>query len=818
MSDQKKAPVTYSPVQIFKRGRQGVFIDPGLNGTLFTTNTGETPISLEGTTGLALDMSKDLVLGPELVVNGIFNVNLDGWTTQIGSPVWFDGSVRLSIARMGQAVTTIVGGVYIITVTIISGNNAVVRFGTDATGATGEALNTGVILGVGTYTYRVIATSTTMYISIGCASSCLLDNVSGRQILGNYALQATPSNRPTLSARRNLLIATEDFSNEVWVKSGSNISQNTITAITTPAYIYQPIPVSQNLQKKHIFTAIVKPGTSYIFWLYYTHALSYGIAFFNLNTGTTSVQTGSISYPTNLRLSVLQNGNYMISAEWIHVSDSYSYWGVGISNGTNDVAVSIGKTGYIYKADVRLASTPASCPPYQRVNAANDYDTTGFPFYLRHGPSQYLTTYLPAINVRRNLLVDKPSSKLDTWVFGNNAGTTKPYSIVKNRLFYAISFTNSGQCRILNGSNNTLTPSNTLVTFSAYFLAGTTRYVILGIVQASQNVWVCFDTTTWQMTQTGSDNGAVYIGYNIRSEGDGVYRVSLSGYLTNSPVAVSINESLVPNPGTSYNSHLGTGTTILAADAQLELGSVATPYQKITDWTSEAYASSGSVYFGTPQGMSSLHNQSIGTTYTLPAPNTDIFGWVVVPERLSPPEEEQLALYFRNRAGIIGSDNYFWQEDYGPELVTNGDFSNGTTGWVGARAIETLSVVSSRLRVTSINTSTCGASYSLIGLIVGKTYSITITGFKGNTTGQVQLLFASVSTLMGGVNCGVLSAASLTFNSTLQATATTMYIGGIMYGHAGGEYFELDNISVRELKDGMVGPLTDDYGNVLLMG
>jgi hypothetical protein len=77
------------------------------------------------------------------------------------------------------------------------------------------------------------------------------------------------------------------------------------------------------------------------------------------------------------------------------------------------------------------------------------------------------------------------------------------------------------------------------------------------------------------------------------------------------------------------------------------------------------YSTTASIYFGTPQGMSSLHNQTIGTTYNLPALNTDVYGgWVVVPARLTPPEEEQLARYFRAKAGIVGSEDYFWQPGY----------------------------------------------------------------------------------------------------------------------------------------------------------
>lgn len=73
------------------------------------------------------------------------------------------------------------------------------------------------------------------------------------------------------------------------------------------------------------------------------------------------------------------------------------------------------------------------------------------------------------------------------------------------------------------------------------------------------------------------------------------------------------------------------------------------------------FSSAGSVYFATPQGMSALHNQSIGTTYTLPAPNSSIYGWCVFPARLPPPLEQRLALYMHRLAGLADAD-FFWQE------------------------------------------------------------------------------------------------------------------------------------------------------------
>lgn len=50
-------------------------------------------------------------------------------------------------------------------------------------------------------------------------------------------------------------------------------------------------------------------------------------------------------------------------------------------------------SGSVTKADLRVANDGANLPPYQRVNTATDYDTQGFPHYLRFdGVDDWLVT------------------------------------------------------------------------------------------------------------------------------------------------------------------------------------------------------------------------------------------------------------------------------------------------------------------------------------------------------------------------------------------------------------------------------------------
>jgi hypothetical protein len=87
------------------------------------------------------------------------------------------------------------------------------------------------------------------------------------------------------------------------------------------------------------------------------------------------------------------------------------------------------------------------------------------------------------------------------------------------------------------------------------------------------------------------------------------------------------------------------------------------------------YSTTASVYFATNVGMSALHGLTIGTTYNLPALNTDIYGWVITPERLSAVHESRLSRYFERLAGLPepdyvldSSDNQLTADD-GTELL-----------------------------------------------------------------------------------------------------------------------------------------------------
>lgn len=137
----------------------------------------------------------------------------------------------------------------------------------------------------------------------------LMKDKSGRN---NHAFQATAGNRPTLSARVNLLLGS------------AALSTQTIT----------------------------------------TQATQYVLTF----TGT-----GTVALSGTFVLAAVSSGTYTFTA----------------TAGALIVTV----VGSVTNADIRPTNIGANLPTYQRVNTSTDYDTTGFPLYLKcNGTSTAMAT------------------------------------------------------------------------------------------------------------------------------------------------------------------------------------------------------------------------------------------------------------------------------------------------------------------------------------------------------------------------------------------------------------------------------------------
>lgn len=132
----------------------------------------------------------------------------------------------------------------------------------------------------------------------------------------------------------------------------------------------------------------------------------------------------------------------------------------------------------------------------------------------------------------------------------------------------------------------------------------------------------------------------------------------------------------------------------------------------------------------------------------------------------------------------------------GSELVTNGDFSAGTTGYSTSNS-GTLSVPSGQLIVTN-GAASFGFAYTSISTVVGKTYQVS----AGVVGASVSWLFR-IGDDVGGASNTKLSTTGTTAGQTITgvfiATATTTYLRFGPNNSTLATTATIDNISVKEL-------------------
>lgn len=206
-----------------------------------------------------------------------------------------------------------------------------------------------------------------------------------KEIPGNHALQTTAASRPVLSARKNLLVSTEDFANAAWAKSGATVTAN---ADGTSAKIVRTagtvglggiLQASGNRAGAFSVSARVK-AAGYDF-VAVTIANSVGRGVFSLATNTYTdyggVATGSVVDDTDgykiikfILADAVGGGPGDVYLSPVNANiDPVASW---TSDGTSGIFVTW----------VQTERSPAPTT-YQRVTTATDYDTVGFPRYWK---------------------------------------------------------------------------------------------------------------------------------------------------------------------------------------------------------------------------------------------------------------------------------------------------------------------------------------------------------------------------------------------------------------------------------------------------
>lgn len=243
----------------------------------------------------------------------------------------------------------------------------------------------------------------------------LIKDKSGR---GNNATQFTSGNRPVLSARVNLLTKTEQFdftgaADQIWTKVNATVPVTNATSPISTATGCQILETVTN--GGHAFygavAAIANSAISLNLLIYakasgrtkfrlsiwsgagaVPGATNSGGADFDLSAVTAATVTNGSYVGNSATITAAGNGWYLCTANVMIPSASFQYFTATVSDGSSfSYAGDTGKGIYFWGADLRPTNQGVGLPAYQRVNTSTDYDTTGFPYYLKFdGSNDYM--------------------------------------------------------------------------------------------------------------------------------------------------------------------------------------------------------------------------------------------------------------------------------------------------------------------------------------------------------------------------------------------------------------------------------------------
>lgn len=332
----------FSPASLFANGEQGLWYDVSDFSTLFQDAAGTIPVTaVEQPVGLILDKrlhrfdgslawTKTLGDGAVTVNGGLITITGATTETRVNAPgrPMFNGMayMRVRYANTGSAT-----------------NPMIWIAGAPTVPVSGQ-----------TYLLSVSSNNNPLervQITSGSATFEILEYYF---LPGNHASQANTPSRALLRARYNLLTYSEDFSNAAWIKAGSP----TLTNMGGGVWRIQ-----------------ADAGSS---WLLYQNIPRPNTETCQFSIEVKSSGSGLDAFRTMLKGVVTQN--FAAAEGWTKI----------VVTGLNDGS---GSVGIIHRdnaaidilirfPDLRPANLPIGLPAYQRIAAATDYDTVGFPVYL----------------------------------------------------------------------------------------------------------------------------------------------------------------------------------------------------------------------------------------------------------------------------------------------------------------------------------------------------------------------------------------------------------------------------------------------------
>jgi hypothetical protein len=170
-----------SPSILYANGEQGLWISPSDISTLYQDSLGTTPVTAFGQpVGLALDKSRAMPLGPELI-SGSWTLTTAGTATATESPA---GTLNLTGDGTNSAVadisiTTVIGATYKITASVSS---TAVQLTVGVTQGGGTINNSTVQVGPTSFSFVATSTTTWIRFSKSSAFTSVVTTISARQV------------------------------------------------------------------------------------------------------------------------------------------------------------------------------------------------------------------------------------------------------------------------------------------------------------------------------------------------------------------------------------------------------------------------------------------------------------------------------------------------------------------------------------------------------------------------------------------------------------------------------------------------------------
>lgn len=367
--------------------------------TMFQDSAGTTPVTaVEQPVGLVLDKRLGLVRGPEIIPTDAtwIKIGATATVTQLAYNSFRVQAPDTGYARCAIPIPFVVGDFYEIDFTVTSASGLGVRLDS-LTGV--DYLANGRRKTIARASGAAGTSFISFYAHTNTDSTVVIH--SFRKLPGNHAYQTTAASRPVLSARKNLLTYSEDFTNGVWLK-GANaaVTGNTIAApngsMTADTYtssgaadaLYATV-TGLGANAPGAVLIRVKQGTGR--WLKLEVGSNGYRCWIDTQTSTVgeSATFGAGGTLINASVTPLADG-------WMDVKlagtipGTTAYVQLNSVTGNSSTTQASG-TYYVWGAHYETGSSNVAA--YQRVTTATDYDTVGFPHYLKFdGVDDFLST------------------------------------------------------------------------------------------------------------------------------------------------------------------------------------------------------------------------------------------------------------------------------------------------------------------------------------------------------------------------------------------------------------------------------------------